>query len=75
MSTKPVRTLSTFINSICTQKVSMTLAEKNLPYDMHMANLFFNEQYAPACLKLNPKGVVPTLVDGGKVIIESTLIC
>lgn len=75
MSHKPVRTLYTFINSICTQKVFMTLAEKKLPYEMHMVNLFLNEQYDPAYLKLNPKGVVPTLVDGENVIIESTLIC
>jgi glutathione S-transferase len=53
----------------------MTLAEKNLDYHMHIVNLFNNEQYHPEYLKLNPKGVVPTLVDDGKVIIESTLIC
>ncbi len=29
----------------------------------------------PCYLKLNPKGVVPTLVDDGDVIRESTLIC
>ncbi len=69
------RTLYTFTNSICTQKVFITLAEKQLDYDMHIVNLFNNEQFDPEYLKLNPKGVVPTLVDGDNVVIESTLIC
>jgi glutathione S-transferase len=38
-------------------------------------DLFKSEQYDPAYLKLNPKGVVPTLVHDGKPVIESTLIC
>ena len=42
---------------------------------MRNVNLFTNEQYDPACLKLNPKGVVPTLVDEGNAIVESSLIC
>ena len=37
--------------------------------------MFKSEQYDPAYLKLNPKGVVPTLVHDGKPVIESTLIC
>src|SRR5882672_6089112 len=62
-------------NSICTQKVFITLAEKKLAYDPINIDLFRNEQYAPDYLKLNPKGVVPTLVHNGHVIVESTLIC
>ena len=38
-------------------------------------DLFRSEQYDPDYLKLNPKGVVPTLVHDGKPMIESTLIC
>ena len=38
-------------------------------------DLFKTEQYDPKYLKLNPKGVVPTLVHDGTPIIESTLIC
>ncbi len=68
-------TLYTARNSICTQKVFMTLDEKNLDYDMKVINLFTNEQYDPEYVKLNPKGVVPTLIDGDNVIPESTLIC
>jgi len=62
-------------NSICTHKVFITLAEKGLDYDTHNINLFKNEQYAPEYLKLNPKGVVPTLLHDDNVICESTLIC
>jgi glutathione S-transferase len=64
-----------FGNSICTQKVFITLAEKNIPYDPINVDLFKNEQYKPDYLKLNPKGVVPTLIHDGNVIVESTLIC
>ena len=62
-------------NSICTQKVLMTLDEKCLDFNVHEINLFKNEQYESEYLKLNPKGVVPTLDHNGSIIIESTLIC
>lgn len=68
-------TLYKFGNSICTQKVMITLAEKGAAYESVHVDLFKNEQYSPAYLAINPKGVVPSLVDGGKVIVESTLIC
>ena len=53
----------------------MTLDEKGLNFETQDINLFKNEQYNPEYLKLNPKGVVPTLDHDGKIIIESTLIC
>lgn len=62
-------------NSICTQKVFITLAEKTLDWNETVVNLFKNEQYSAEYLKLNPKGVVPTLMHEGVPIIESTLIC
>ncbi len=68
-------TLYAFHNSICTQKVFITLAEKEIAYDEKLVNLFASEQFDPAYLKLNPKGVVPTLVHDGRAIPESTLIC
>jgi glutathione S-transferase len=67
--------LFTAHNSICTQKVFLTLIEKNLPWISEYVDLFNNEQYRPEYLKLNPKGVVPTLIHDGRAIIESTLIC
>lgn len=68
-------TLYKFGNSICTQKVLIVLAEKGARYEAVDVDLFRNEQYAPAYLAINPKGVVPSLVDDGKVVVESTLIC
>ena len=62
-------------NSICTQKVLITLFEKNLPFETKRVDLFKNEQYDPEYLKYNPKGVVPTLVHDGKASSKSTLIC
>jgi glutathione S-transferase len=64
-----------FPNSICAQKVRMTLLEKNLECKKHDVNLFVSAQYDPKYLKLNPKGYVPTLVHDGKAIRESNLIC
>lgn len=48
---------------------------KGLEWDAIKVDLFEAEQYDAKYLKLNPKGVVPTLVRDGKPVIESTLIC
>jgi glutathione S-transferase len=64
-----------FGNSVCAQKVRITMWEKGLEWKTHEVNLFTGEQYKPEYLKLNPKAVVPTLVDDGNAINESTLIC
>ena len=64
-----------FGNSVCCQKVRITLRAKGLEWKAIPVNLFAAEQYDPDYLKLNPKGVVPTLVHNGKPVIESTLIC
>jgi len=68
-------TLYDFGNSVCCQKVRITLCEKGLSWEAVRVDLFRSEQYDPQYLKLNPKGVVPTLVHDGKPVIESTLIC
>ena len=68
-------TLHQFGNSVCCQKVRITLSEKRLDWEGVEVDLFRSEQYAPEYLKLNPKGVVPTLVHDGRPIVESTLIC
>jgi glutathione S-transferase len=64
-----------FGNSVCCQKVRITLRAKGLEWKAIPVNLFTAEQYDPKYLKLNPKGVVPTLLHDGKPVIESTLIC
>lgn len=68
-------TLYDFGNSVCCQKVRIALRAKGLEWHPINVDLFKAEQYDPKYLKLNPKGVVPTLVHDGKPVIESTLIC
>jgi glutathione S-transferase len=68
-------TLYDFGNSVCCQKVRITLRAKGLDWQSVKVDLFKAEQYDPKYLMLNPKGIVPTLVHDEKAIIESTLIC
>ncbi len=60
--------------STCSQKVRLALAEKQLAYDSQLLNLQNGDQFNPDYLKINPKAVVPTLEDGGRIYIESSLI-
>jgi glutathione S-transferase len=60
--------------SVCAQKVRFALAEKKLKWEGHHLNLRAGDQQKPEYLKLNPNAVVPTVVDNGAVIIESTMI-
>ena len=64
-----------FNNSVCSQKVRITLCEKGLPFETRNVDLFTGAQYDPEYIKLNPKAYVPTLVDNGRAVCESTLIC
>src|SRR5713226_1974291 len=61
--------------AVCAQKVRFALAEKKLQWENHHLNLRAGDQQKAEYLKLNPNAVVPTLVDNGTVIIESTVIC
>ena len=60
--------------STCSQKVSMVLAEKELPWTDHRLRFEDGDNLKPAYLKLNPNGVVPTLVHDGHAIIDSSVI-
>jgi glutathione S-transferase len=62
-------------SSACAAKVRFALAEKALPWTSHYIDILRGEQFTPGYLALNPKGVVPTLVHDGAVIVESTVIC
>ena len=64
-------TLYDYGNSVCCQKVRITLREKGLDWEAIRVDLFASEQYDPKYLKLNPKGVAPTLVHDGIPLIES----
>ena len=60
--------------SVCAQKVRMCLAEKNLNWEDRHHRLRDGAHLTHEYLKLNPNGVVPTLVHDERVIIESTVI-
>ena len=61
--------------SSCAQKVRITLAEKGLPWESIHLSLRKGEARTDDYKKLNPNGVVPTLItENGTVIIESTVI-
>ncbi|MEM6703947.1 MAG: glutathione S-transferase family protein [Acidobacteriota bacterium] len=60
--------------STCSIKVRLALAEKELEVEHHWVDLRKGEQFTPQYLALNPQAVVPTLVDGETVVVESTLI-
>src|SRR5688572_2478019 len=61
-------------SSVCSQKVRLCLAEKGLEFASQHINLFDFDHWSPEYVKLNPKGVVPTLVHDGRPIIESNVI-
>ena len=61
--------------SPCSQKVRIVLAEKDLAWDLIDVDLPGKANLAADYLKLNPLGVVPTLVDDGRAVIESSIIC
>ncbi len=63
-------------DSICAEKVLITLAEKGVDdWVRHHIHLFKREQFAPEYLKINPKAQVPSIVHDGKIIRESSIIC
>ena len=61
--------------STCSQKVRFVLEEKGLPWEEVVVNLHEGENFSPEFLKLNPKGVVPVLVDDREIILESNNLC
>jgi glutathione S-transferase len=56
------------------RRVRLCLLEKGLPFKIKWLNLALMDQKAPAYLKLNPMGLVPTLVHDGKALYESNVI-
>jgi glutathione S-transferase len=61
--------------SACAAKVRFALAEKQLEWTGHYVDILAGEQFSPAFLRINPKGVVPVLVHAGHIVRESTVIC
>lgn len=60
--------------STCSQKVRLVLAEKGLEWTSHPIIFSTAEHLTPTYLKLNPNGVVPTLVHDGDPIADSSAI-
>jgi glutathione S-transferase len=62
------------VTSTCSKRVRITLAEKGVEWDSVHLKLAERENLDPDYLKLNPNGVVPTLVHDGRVLTESNFI-
>lgn len=60
--------------STCSQKVRLTLHEKGIPFTDTRLDFRKKEHLAPAYLRLNPNGVVPTLLADGRPVIDSSVI-
>jgi glutathione S-transferase len=60
--------------STCSQRVRFVLNAKGIPFDEVKLDLLAGDQLKPDYLKMNPNGVVPTLVHDGNVIIDSNVI-
>lgn len=61
--------------SIYGRKVLAVLEEKGLDYEIKPMTFSGEDHKKEEYLKLNPNGEIPTLVDDGMVIYESTAIC
>ncbi|WP_373376111.1 glutathione S-transferase family protein [Cupriavidus nantongensis] len=60
--------------STCSLRVRLALAAKGLRFTERALRLDRDEQLSPEYLALNPNGLVPTLLHGGNVVVESSVI-
>ncbi len=60
--------------SPCARRVKISLIEKGIPFELVTLDLSSMEQKRADYLELNPNGVVPTLVHGGRVVFEANVI-
>lgn len=63
-----------WFTSTCSKRVRICLAEKELQWESQHVRLDKLEHLSPEYVKLNPEGVVPTLLHDGRVLIESNFI-
>lgn len=59
---------------LLTGQVIMALHEKKVPFSCREIQITRGEQYEPWYLQINPKGEVPVLQDGVRVIPDSSRI-
>jgi glutathione S-transferase len=67
-------TLYHYPSSPCAAKVRAVLSEKGLDWESIVVDIIEKKNLDPDYLALNPKGLVPVLVDGGSPLTESTII-
>ncbi len=67
-------TLYNFPVSTCSQKVKLTLAEKDLPFTNFEVDWRNEDHLSSWYLAINPNGVVPTLKHGTRIVIDSSVI-
>ncbi len=69
-------TLYHYDHSTAAQKIRIALAEKQLEWESHHldTSVTKREHFSPEYLKINPRGIVPTLVHDKRVIRESQVI-
>ncbi len=61
--------------SSASRRVRLCLEEKSIPWTGHEIDLSKQEQHSAEYLKINPNGVVPTLLHDGRPLHESGTIC
>lgn len=60
-----------FVASNCSQRVRIALEEKGLPWTSHHVDILGHQHLTADYQRINPNGVVPTLVHDGQVVLES----
>jgi glutathione S-transferase len=56
-------------------RVRLCLAEKGLAYEGQVVDMAAMEHHSPEYLRINPLGVIPTLIHNGRPLHESGTIC
>jgi glutathione S-transferase len=68
-------TLYHAMHSTCSQKVRICLFEKGIEWESRLISLDKKEHLTEEYLKVNPNGVVPSLVHDGQPVVDSSVIC
>jgi glutathione S-transferase len=61
--------------SSASRRVRLCLEEKSLVYESYVVDMGKMEHHSPEYLKINPNGVIPTLIHDGRPLHESGTIC
>ena len=61
--------------SSASRRVRLCLEEKGLSYQGHVVDMANMEHHSPEYLKINPLGVIPTMIHDGRPLHESDTIC